>query len=71
MKKVLIVNSSPREEGNCTTFSVHLKKKLDDSTIPCKLINLKDYHIEFCTGCFECDGAFFKGEDVAIVGGGR
>lgn len=55
MKKVLIVNSSPREEGNCTTFSVHLKKKLDDSTIPCKLINLKDYRIEFCTGCFECD----------------
>lgn len=55
MKKVLIVNSSPREEGNCTTFSVHLKKKLDVSTIPCKLINLKDYHIEFCTGCFECD----------------
>ena len=57
MKKVLIVNSSPRScgEGNCSTFSKHLKDKLDNDNIPCTLINLKDYHIEFCTGCFECD----------------
>lgn len=57
MKKVLIVNSSPRDnkEGNCSKFSTLLKEKLEKDNIPCTQINLKDYNIEFCTGCFECD----------------
>lgn len=55
MKKVLIVNSSPRDNGICSTFSTHLKDMLDKNSIPCTLINLKDYNIEFCTGCFNCD----------------
>ncbi len=57
MKKVLIINSSPRDygEGNCATFCTKLKEKLDKDAIPCTLLNLKDYNIEFCTGCFKCD----------------
>ena len=57
MKKVLIVNSSPRKNGvgNCSSFSTHLKEKLDNNNIPSTLIDLKDYNIEFCTGCFNCD----------------
>lgn len=57
MKKVLVINGSPRdiESGNCYKFSEQLKDKLINNNIPCSVIHLKDYNINFCTGCFQCD----------------
>ena len=50
MKSILLINGSNREG-----YSYKILKEIEKSIESSKLIELKDYNIEFCRGCLYCD----------------
>ena len=50
-KKVLILSSSPRKEGNSDTLCDQFLKGAQESGNQVEKIFLKDRNINYCTGC--------------------
>lgn len=53
-KKVLILSSSPRRNGNSDTLCNEFLRDAQDSGNQVEKIFLKDKHINYCTGCSVC-----------------
>lgn len=51
---VLILNSSPRRNGNISRLLQHAAERVVDAGAPCRVINLYDKDIRNCIGCMEC-----------------
>jgi multimeric flavodoxin WrbA len=54
MSKTLILNGSPRREGNTSFLVERLKKYVERSGNEVKILFLNDYKIKPCRGCFWC-----------------
>ncbi|MGN0819270.1 MAG: flavodoxin family protein [Christensenellaceae bacterium] len=54
MKKIIVVTSSPRKNGNSET----LARKFAQGAASCgndvQLIAIRDLNLQFCTGCMQC-----------------
>lgn len=50
--KVLIINGSPRNNGNCEWLSEQLKEKYQSDE--CTYVALKDLSFSNCSGCINC-----------------
>jgi multimeric flavodoxin WrbA len=53
--KVLIINGSPREEGNTTAAIKELVNTFDKEKIDTEVIRIGSKDIRGCIGCFKCD----------------
>lgn len=53
-KKVVIISSSPRKNGNSETLAKELAKGAADAGNQVEFITLKDLKLEFCRGCLYC-----------------
>lgn len=56
MKNVLIISSSPRKNGNSDLLCDEFTKGAKDSGHQVEKLFLKDYHINYCSGCGYCVG---------------
>lgn len=54
MSKILILNGSPRREGNTSFLVKKLKELINKSENEVKVLFLNDYNIKPCQGCFWC-----------------
>jgi len=52
--KILGLNGSPRREGNTGFLVKYTLEKLEEKGIQTEQINLSDYKIDQCRGCYEC-----------------
>ena len=52
--KILGLNGSPRKEGNTGFLVKYTLEKLEEKGIKTEQINLADYKINQCRGCYEC-----------------
>jgi multimeric flavodoxin WrbA len=55
MKKVVIISSSPRKDGNSDTIADNFAKGAKDAGNQVEKIFLKDKKINYCTGCGFCN----------------
>ncbi len=55
-KKVLIVNASPRKNGNCSAICAEFAKGAEEAGNSVETVFLHEKNIGFCTGCFQCQG---------------
>ena len=53
-KKVLIVSSSPRKQGNSDTLCMRFKAGAEESGNVVRYVNLNDMRIGYCKGCYAC-----------------
>lgn len=53
-KKVVIISSSPRKNGNSETLAKEFAKGATDAGNQVEFITLKDLKLEFCRGCLYC-----------------
>ncbi len=53
-KKVLIIATSPRKNGNTNTMAEEFKKGSDEAGNNTEIIYLYDKKISFCKGCLAC-----------------
>jgi len=54
MKRVLIVNSSPRPQGATQAILSSMQVELEAAGHTCKVVRLSDYDIGYCLGCKTC-----------------
>ena len=54
MKNIIIVSSSPRKDGNSETLCKEFKKGAMDAGHRVELICLREYKLNYCTGCYSC-----------------
>lgn len=54
MKKVIIISSSPRKDGNSETLAKEFMRGAMDAGNEVELITLRDYNLKYCTGCYTC-----------------
>ncbi|MBD3256495.1 MAG: hypothetical protein GF383_15475 [Candidatus Lokiarchaeota archaeon] len=52
--KVLAIIGSPRKNGNVSLLAENVLKGAHENGHDIELINLYDYNIEFCKGCWSC-----------------
>ena len=63
MKKIVIVSSSPRVDGNSETLAKNFMKGAVESGNQVEYISINDIDLKFCKGCFYCqnhDGCVLK-----------
>lgn len=53
-KKVLIISSSMRKDGNSETLAKEFEKGAKETENEVEMIYLRDYEIGFCKGCMAC-----------------
>lgn len=53
-KKVLIITSSTRKNGNSDILAQQFAKGAEDSNNSVEIIHLRNYKIDFCLGCWAC-----------------
>ena len=53
-KKVFIVCSSPRKNGNSDSLAKEFSKGAIESGNEVKIVNVRDLEVNFCTGCLAC-----------------
>ena len=53
-KKVLIISTSPRKNGNSARLAEEFRKGAEEAGNEVELISLHDKKISFCQGCFAC-----------------
>lgn len=53
-KKVLIISSSMRKDGNSETLAKEFEKGVKETDNKVEMIYLRDYEINFCRGCMAC-----------------
>ena len=54
MKKVIIISSSPRKDGNSETLAKEFMRGALDAGNEAELITIRDYNLKYCTGCYTC-----------------
>ncbi len=54
MKKILVVSSSPRKDGNSETLVKKFAEGAQTSGNDIKVIYVRDLNLKFCTGCLYC-----------------
>lgn len=54
MKKLVVVSSSPRKDGNSETLAKEFMRGAMDAGNEAELIILRDYDLKHCTGCYSC-----------------
>ena len=54
MKKVILINGSPYEEGCTYTALTEVSRGLQDNGVDAKIIHLGTHDIPGCKGCFAC-----------------
>lgn len=54
MKNVVIISSSPRQDGNSETLCKEFLRGVESSGHQGELICLRNYDIKYCTGCYAC-----------------
>jgi len=52
MKKVIIVNTSPRTTGNCPAIPARLEEKITDADV--EIVDFAKSNINYCQGCDAC-----------------
>jgi multimeric flavodoxin WrbA len=57
MKKVLVIASSPRKNGNSDLLAQQFAKGAEETGNQVKVIYLRDYQIKYCMGCMTCQKA--------------
>lgn len=55
-KKILIISSSPRKNGNSETLCARFQLGAEKAGHVVRHINLNDFHIGYCKGCYVCHG---------------
>lgn len=65
MKNVIIISSSPRINGNSELLCKEFCKGATESGHNVTFVNLRDYKIDYCIGCYACKtlGECFKKDD--------
>ena len=53
-KKVLIIATSPRKNGNSAKLALEFEKGVKENSNDCEIIYLCEKNINFCKGCFAC-----------------
>ncbi|MBQ3102497.1 flavodoxin family protein [bacterium] len=69
MKKVLVVSSSPRRDGNSDSLANEFARGAEDVGCVVEKIFLADYNINYCTGCgvcFSCKRCF-QHDDMSFL----
>lgn len=66
MKKVLIISSSPRKDGNSDLLCRQFEKGALESNNEVKYIRLHEKKIQYCEGCYACTnlGHCYKNDDM-------
>ena len=66
MKKVLIISSSPRKDGNSDLLCQAFEKGAIESGNNVEYIRLHEKNIQYCEGCYACTklGHCFKNDDM-------
>ncbi len=54
MKNVVIISSTPRANGNSFVLAKEFARGASDASNNVEIINLKDYDLNYCKGCFAC-----------------
>ncbi len=54
MKKVLVISSSPRKDGNSETLAKRFAEGVQESGNEARVIFVRDVSLKFCTGCLYC-----------------
>lgn len=54
-KDILIINASPRKNGNCFNISKEIEDELSKANITYTIFNIYDMNIDYCTACGFCD----------------
>ena len=54
MKNVLIISSTPRVGGNSEILAKEFEKGAKDAGHNVEFINLRDYNLNYCIGCYSC-----------------
>lgn len=69
MKKVLIINSTPRGGGNSEMLCGEFARGAKESGNKVEIVNLRECKIGFCVGCFSCalTGKCFQNDDMEII----
>ncbi|EHQ35578.1 NADPH-dependent FMN reductase [Methanoplanus limicola DSM 2279] len=70
-KDAVIIQGSPRPDGNCAIISGWVKETLESSGLSCKIIFPDDMIIHPCIGCYQCYNygcCTFKDEMDEIIG---
>jgi len=57
--KILLINGSPRKGETLKKLEI-LSSIFEFGGYSCEILNIGDYNIQFCKGCYQC---FLKGED--------
>lgn len=66
MKNVVIISSSPRENGNSETLCKEFEKGAKESGNKVELIKVRDYKLNYCVGCFACHTLGYCFQDDGI-----
>lgn len=54
MKKVIIISSSPRKNGNSETLAKEFARGAESSNNQVEFISLRDLDLKYCIGCYAC-----------------
>ena len=54
MKKVIVVTSSPRKDGNSETLAKNFAEGAKAAGHEVKYVAVRDLGLQFCTGCMYC-----------------
>ena len=55
MKKIIVLNGSPRKNGNTSTLIKKFCEGAEEKGNICKVFNLHEMNLNGCQGCFGCD----------------
>lgn len=69
MKKVLIISSSPRKNGNSELLAKQFYQGAIDSLNQVEFIRLQDKKINYCNGCYACTklGKCYQNDDLNSI----
>ena len=54
MKNVIVISSTPRVNGNSEILANEFARGARDAGHNVEVINLRDYKLNYCTGCYSC-----------------
>lgn len=53
--EIIIINGSPRINKNCSFIANKVKAMLEECGLSCKIFNIYNMDIEYCTACGFCE----------------
>ncbi len=70
MKKVIIISSSPRKNGNSETLAKEFARGAESTNNQVEFISLRDYDLNYCIGCYACHktGKCFQNDQMNEIG---